>query len=98
MKLLSTCCGLLLLLMSISALSAFAQITPSDDSYTLTSSPTANFGAKNTLLVESAGATTSPSKPRIQTPVSLRTAAVSRSHNPPVPPAVHAVPAVTPKR
>jgi hypothetical protein len=35
-----------------------AQITPSDDSYTLTSSPGTNFGSKNTLEVESTGATT----------------------------------------
>jgi hypothetical protein len=39
-------------------MSAFAQITPSDDSYILTSAPTINFGAKTTLEVESAGATT----------------------------------------
>ena len=48
----------LALLICMSATIAFAQITPSDDSYTLTSSPTVNFGAKNTLEVESAGATT----------------------------------------
>jgi hypothetical protein len=36
---------------------ASAQLTPSDDSYTLTSSPKDNFGAKNTMLVESSGAT-----------------------------------------
>jgi hypothetical protein len=34
-----------------------AKITPSDDAYTLTSSPSTNFGAKNTMLVESSGAT-----------------------------------------
>jgi hypothetical protein len=50
--------GLALLLTTFLALPAFAQITPSDDSYTLTSSPTVNFGAKNTLEVESSGATT----------------------------------------
>ncbi len=49
--------GLLAILIVV-ALPAFAQITPSDDSYTLTSSPGTNFGAKNTLEVESAGATT----------------------------------------
>ena len=48
----------LTLLICMSATIAFAQITPSDDSYTLTSSPTVNFGTKNTLEVESAGATT----------------------------------------
>jgi hypothetical protein len=37
---------------------AAAQITPSDDAYTLTSSPTKNFGTANTLEVESSGATT----------------------------------------
>jgi hypothetical protein len=47
----------LALLICMSATIALAQITPSDDSYTLTSSPTVNFGAKNTLEVESAGAT-----------------------------------------
>jgi hypothetical protein len=36
---------------------ALAQMTPSDDSYTLTNQPTTNFGAKNTMLVESSGAT-----------------------------------------
>jgi trimeric autotransporter adhesin len=58
MKRLSAFCVLSLLLTIMFALSAFAQITPSDDSYTLTSTPTINFGAKNTLEVESAGATT----------------------------------------
>ncbi len=48
----------LALLICMSATIALAQITPSDDAYTLTSSPTVNFGAKNTLEVESAGATT----------------------------------------
>ena len=47
----------LALLICMSATIALAQITPSDDAYTLTSSPTVNFGAKNTLEVESAGAT-----------------------------------------
>ena len=51
-------CALLLLLLGVLAASALAQMTPSDDSYTLTSQPTANFGAKNTLEVESVGATT----------------------------------------
>ena len=57
MKRLSTIFAVSLLLMSFFAVSAFAQITPSDDSYTLTSSPTTNFGAKTTLEVESSGAT-----------------------------------------
>jgi hypothetical protein len=47
--------GLALLLTTFLVLSAFAQITPSDDAYTLTSSPTVNFGAKTTLEVESSG-------------------------------------------
>jgi hypothetical protein len=38
-------------------LNALGQMTPSDDSYTLTSSPSTNFGAKNAMLVESSGAT-----------------------------------------
>ena len=46
--------GLLILV----AAAASGQITPSDDAYTLTSQPTTNFGAKNTMLVESSGATT----------------------------------------
>jgi hypothetical protein len=58
MKRLSTIFALTLLLIAFSALYAFAQITPSDDSYTLTSTPTVNFGAKTTLEVESSGATT----------------------------------------
>ena len=49
--------GLLAIWMAFS-LSLLAQITPSDDSYTLTSSPGTNFGSKNTLEVESTGATT----------------------------------------
>src|ERR1039457_1723294 len=58
MKRFATFSVLFVLLMSVLALPAFGQITPSDDSYTLTSTPTANFGAKTTLEVESAGATT----------------------------------------
>jgi len=58
MKRLSMLCALFALLLSVLAMSALAQITPSDDSYTLTSTPTTNYGTKNTLLVESAGATT----------------------------------------
>src|ERR1019366_8836473 len=58
MKRYSTSCALSLLLTIVFATIAFAQITPSDDSYTLTSSPTANFGAATTLNVQSAGATT----------------------------------------
>ena len=58
MKRFATFSVLSLLLLVVFAVSALAQITPSDDSYTLTSQPTANFGAKNTLEVESSGATT----------------------------------------
>ncbi len=58
MKHASRHCVRMLLLWSVVAASAMAQITPSDDSYTLTSQPTANFGAKTILEVESAGATT----------------------------------------
>jgi hypothetical protein len=58
MKRVSRSCVLMLLLWGVLAASALAQITPSDDAYTLTSSPTVNFGAKTTLEVESAGATT----------------------------------------
>ncbi len=47
-----------ILLMSVFSLPASAQVTPSDDSYTLSSTPATNYGTKNTLLVESAGATT----------------------------------------
>jgi hypothetical protein len=50
--------GALFLSLWVLSVSATAQITPSDDSYTLTSQPTANFGAKNILEVESAGANT----------------------------------------
>jgi len=58
MKRLSMLCALFAMLLSVLAMSALAQITPSDDSYTLTTTPTVNFGAKTTLEVESAGATT----------------------------------------
>src|ERR1017187_5698060 len=58
MKQSSRYCALLLLLLGVLAASALAQITPSDDSYILTSSPTKNFGAMTTLEVESGGATT----------------------------------------
>ena len=58
MKRPSMSCALSVLLMGVLAVSALAQITPSDDSYTLTSTPTTNYGAKTTLEVESAGATT----------------------------------------
>ena len=58
MKRLSMLCALFAVLLSVLATSGLAQVTPSDDSYTLTGSPTVNFGAKTTLLVESAGATT----------------------------------------
>jgi len=40
------------------AIPASAQITPSDDAYTLTTSPTTNFGGAPTLNVRSAGAST----------------------------------------
>ena len=50
--------SLALLMTAILSLPAFGQITPSDDAYTLTSSPTKNFGTANTLEVESSGATT----------------------------------------
>jgi len=49
--------ALILIVTGILSLPALGQITPSDDAYTLTSQPTANFGAKNTMLVESSGAT-----------------------------------------
>lgn len=42
------------LILALGALPAFAQITPSDDAYTNTSSPGANFGAKTLLDVQSA--------------------------------------------
>ena len=48
----------LLLLTVFLSLPALGQITPSDDAYTLTSSPTKNFGTATTLEVESSGATT----------------------------------------
>ena len=51
-------CVLSLLCVTVLAAAAAGQITPSDDSYTLTSTPTVNFGAKTLLEVESAGATT----------------------------------------
>jgi hypothetical protein len=51
MKRFSTFCPIALLLLGVLAVSAFAQITPIDDAYTVTSSPTTNFGAKNTLEV-----------------------------------------------
>jgi hypothetical protein len=51
-------CVASLLLLMIAAVTASAQITPSDDAYTLASTPTTNYGAKTTLEVESAGATT----------------------------------------
>ena len=57
MKRLVVFCVLPVLLFAVLGAFASAQITPSDDAYTLTSQPTTNFGAKNTLEVESAGAT-----------------------------------------
>ena len=58
MKRFATFYAVSLLLLSVLAVPALAQITPSDDSYTLTSTPAVNFGAKTLLEVESAGATT----------------------------------------
>ncbi len=58
MKRASTFYSLALLVTAILSLPALGQITPSDDAYTLTSSPTKNFGTANTLEVESSGATT----------------------------------------
>ncbi len=46
----------LIVVAGILSIAAVAQITPSDDAYTLSSQPTTNFGAKNTILVESSGA------------------------------------------
>lgn len=53
MKRASTFYSLALLVTAILSLPALGQITPSDDAYTLTSSPTKNFGTANTLEVES---------------------------------------------
>lgn len=50
MKRRSTIFAVSLLLMIVFAAPCFAQITPSDDTYTLTSSPKSNFGAKNILV------------------------------------------------
>jgi trimeric autotransporter adhesin len=49
---------LMLMLTSLFSLPALGQITPSDDAYTLTSSPTKNFGTATTLEVENSGAAT----------------------------------------
>ncbi len=57
MKRLSSFCALSLLLTSIFALSAFAQITPSDDAYVNSAAPTANYGAATTLNLSSAADT-----------------------------------------
>jgi hypothetical protein len=57
-KLICTFYALLLMLTGVLSLPALGQITPSDDAYTLTSSPTKNFGTATTLEVESSGATT----------------------------------------
>ena len=48
---------LISLSLSLCVTSALSQITPSDDAYTLTSSPTRNFGSAKSLAVESSGAT-----------------------------------------
>jgi hypothetical protein len=57
-KLIRTFYALLLMLTGVLSLPALGQITPSDDAYTLTSSPTKNFGTATTLEVGSSGATT----------------------------------------
>ena len=49
MKRFATFYAVSLLLLSVLAVPALAQITPSDDSYTLTSTPAVNFGAKTLL-------------------------------------------------
>jgi hypothetical protein len=46
------------LLLTLLSLSAYAQITPSGDAYTNTASPSANYGSKPLLDVESASQTT----------------------------------------
>ena len=58
MKRFSGFCALMMLVICGLAVGGSAQITPSDDSYILTSSPTVNFGAKTTLVVQGPGATT----------------------------------------
>jgi hypothetical protein len=57
MKRLSTFCALSLLLITFSALSALAQITPSDDAYVNSAAPTVNYGAATTLSLSSAADT-----------------------------------------
>ena len=57
MKRLSTISALTLLLITFSALSALAQITPSDDAYVNSAAPTANYGAATTLSLSSAADT-----------------------------------------
>ena len=57
MKRLSTFCALTLLLITFSALSALAQIAPSDDAYVNSAAPTANYGAVTTLNLSSAADT-----------------------------------------
>jgi hypothetical protein len=51
-------CAVVMLVVCTSAVAGYVQITPSDDSYILTSSPTVNYGAKTTLVVQGPGATT----------------------------------------
>jgi hypothetical protein len=48
---------IVVLVMSSSAVCAVAQITPSDDAYISTVSPTTNYGASGSVLVQSGGAT-----------------------------------------
>ena len=57
MKRLSMFCALSLLLTIVFALSALAQITPSDDAYVNSAAPTANYGAVTTLNLSSAADT-----------------------------------------
>src|SRR5271170_766500 len=49
--------ALVLLLCSFSWVGAYGQITPSQDAYTSTATPTKNFGAATTLEVESSATT-----------------------------------------
>jgi hypothetical protein len=49
--------SLLVLLMGVSAIAAFAQITPTADAYTNTASPGTNYGAKTLLDVDSSSQT-----------------------------------------
>ncbi len=57
MKRAATFYAVLLIVTGIISRPALGQITPSDDSYTLTNSPTKNFGTAKSLAVESTGGT-----------------------------------------